>query len=170
MEEDLDQIASGERTSFDFVRDFYRGTNGPAGPRAAGAVRRTDAVSRRRARHRRRLGTADPRPHRPVRPVRASAARAATGNTASLPEDVAPADSPSTQAVELLKAKAEGPRALGVDPATGRTVYVMNGRFGPYVQLGEMPEKDDAKGAKAGTKPKRAVAAEARVARPTNRR
>ena len=41
----------------------------------------------------------------------------------------------------LIRAKAEGPRALGVDPATGQNVYVMHGRFGAYVQLGETPEK-----------------------------
>ncbi|HEY8571317.1 type I DNA topoisomerase [Phenylobacterium sp.] len=30
-----------------------------------------------------------------------------------------------------------GDRELGVDPATGETVWLKNGRFGPYVQLGE---------------------------------
>ena len=37
-----------------------------------------------------------------------------------------------------------------VDPATGMNVYVMNGRFGAYVQLGETPE------GKKADKPKRA--------------
>ena len=46
--------------------------------------------------------------------------------------------------------KAEGPRTLGVDPATGMNVYVMNGRYGAYVQLGETPE------GKKAEKPKRA--------------
>jgi DNA topoisomerase-1 len=30
---------------------------------------------------------------------------------------------------------------LGVDPKTGLNIYVLDGRFGPYVQLGETPEK-----------------------------
>jgi DNA topoisomerase-1 len=55
--------------------------------------------------------------------------------------------------VELLNAKATGPRALGTDPRSGLTVYVNSGRFGPYVQLGEAPE--GRKGKKA-PKPKRA--------------
>jgi topoisomerase IA-like protein len=42
--------------------------------------------------------------------------------------------------MELVRAKAEGPRTLGVDPATGQNVYVMNGRYGAYVQLGETPD------------------------------
>jgi DNA topoisomerase-1 len=85
------------------------------------------------------------------------------GKTASLPEDVAPADLSVEKALELVRAKAEGPRPLGVDPATGQNVYVMNGRFGWYVQLGETPEAapkkaKGVKGAKAEKveKPKRA--------------
>jgi DNA topoisomerase-1 len=72
------------------------------------------------------------------------------GRTASLPEDVAPADLTVERALELVRAKAEGPRTLGIDPATNSPVFVMNGRYGAYVQLGETPE-----GRKA-EKPKRA--------------
>jgi DNA topoisomerase-1 len=72
------------------------------------------------------------------------------GKTASLPEDVAPADLTIDRALELVRAKAEGPRTLGVDPATGMNVYVMTGRYGAYVQLGETPE------GKKAEKPKRA--------------
>jgi DNA topoisomerase-1 len=76
------------------------------------------------------------------------------GNTASLPGEMPPADLTVEKAAELLNAKAAGPRELGIDPAAGLTVYVNNGRFGPYVQLGETPEKA-AKGAKSA-KPRRA--------------
>jgi DNA topoisomerase-1 len=30
---------------------------------------------------------------------------------------------------------------IGLDPQTGEGVYLLNGRFGPYVQLGKTPEK-----------------------------
>jgi DNA topoisomerase-1 len=56
------------------------------------------------------------------------------------------------RAVELLKAKAEGPRNLGIDPVSGQPVYLMTGRFGAYVQLGDSPDKVD----KKAPKPKRA--------------
>ena len=59
------------------------------------------------------------------------------GNTASLPDDLPPADLTVEHAVQLLEAKAQGPRDLGIDPATGLHVYVIVGRFGAYVQLGE---------------------------------
>jgi DNA topoisomerase-1 len=63
------------------------------------------------------------------------------GNTASLPAGIAPADFGLDEALALLTAKGAGPRTVGIDPKTGMTVYVMDGRFGPYVQLGETPEK-----------------------------
>jgi DNA topoisomerase-1 len=72
------------------------------------------------------------------------------GPRASLPDDLAPADLTCEKALALLKAKAEGPRSLGQDPATGQNVYVMLGRFGPYVQLGETPTD------KKAEKPRRA--------------
>jgi DNA topoisomerase-1 len=52
--------------------------------------------------------------------------------------------------VALLEKQAEGPAELGEDPESGKTVYLMIGRFGPYVQLGEVEEVPKAKG--KGTK------------------
>ncbi len=45
------------------------------------------------------------------------------------------------------KAPSDGPRVLGQDPDTGLDITVRDGRFGPYIQLGE---------AEKGSKPKRA--------------
>src|SRR5262249_21934369 len=72
------------------------------------------------------------------------------GRTASLPDDIAPADLTLEKALDLGRVKAEGPRSLGADPKSGLNVYVMNGRYGAYVQLGETPE------GKKAEKPKRA--------------
>ena len=156
MEEDLDQIASGERTSFDFVREFYRGTKGRPGleQRAQSDEQipypsvdiGTDPESNLQVRV--RIGRFGPFLQR---------GEGGEGHTASLPDEIAPADFTIEQAAELLAAKAEGPRSLGTHPETGDKVYLLNGRYGPYVQLGEMPEKGGkgAKGAKAA-KPKRA--------------
>jgi DNA topoisomerase-1 len=78
------------------------------------------------------------------------------GNTASLPAGIAPADFGLKEAIEVLTTKGAGPRIVGVDPKTGMTVYAMTGRFGPYVQLGETPEKakKDAKPPKGTKTPK----------------
>ncbi|MFH1809218.1 MAG: type I DNA topoisomerase [Pseudomonadota bacterium] len=69
---------------------------------------------------------------------------------APLPAKVAPADLSVEQAVTILEQKQRGPRCVGTDPDTGLSIYVANGRFGPYVQLGENPTDPKA------DKPKRA--------------
>jgi DNA topoisomerase-1 len=71
--------------------------------------------------------------------------------TASIPDDLAPDELDLDKALELLDAPS-GDREIGVDPETGKTIYAKAGRFGPYVQLGEMPEGK----VKASEKPKTA--------------
>ena len=46
----------------------------------------------------------------------------------------------------------EPAKPIGVHPDSGENIYVLTGRFGPYVQLGEMPE---GKGKTKKVKPKR---------------
>jgi DNA topoisomerase-1 len=160
MEEDLDEISRGEREMNAFLKEFYFGDTKHRGLLKAaehGAEKADYPVLD--------LGT-DTESGEPVR-VRVGrfgpfvqVGEGGPGRTASLPDDVAPADLTVGRAMELVKAKAEGPRALGVDPATGQQVYVMNGRYGAYVQLGETPEgpKDRRKGGPASAvaeKPKR---------------
>jgi len=64
-------------------------------------------------------------------------------DTASIPDNLAPADLTVAKALELL-ALPKGGKPIGDDPVTGLTVYVMNGRYGPYVQLGEMSDEKGA--------------------------
>ena len=150
MEDDLDEISRGERESIAFLREFYYGDTKHRGllPAVTDGAEKADypVLS---------LG-ADPVSGEDVR-IRigrfgpfVQVGEGGPGRTASLPEDVAPADLTVDKALELVRAKAEGPRTLGVDPTSNLTVYVMNGRYGAYVQLGETPE------GKKAEKPKRA--------------
>ena len=154
MEEDLDQISNGERDSLSFIKAFYR--DGESGhPGLAPMVAR-----------------AEPNIEYPVieiggdaatgEPLRVRVGRygpfiqrgeGGTGNTATLPKTLPPADLTVEKALALLKAKADGPKILGQDPVTGQHVYVQHGRFGHYVQRGETPPR--VKG-KAPEMPKRA--------------
>ncbi len=154
MEQDLDEISNGERPQVDFIRSFYFGDGKHEGleplVRKASEARDYPVID---------VGQ-DPESSQAIR-VRIGKfgpflqrGDGGPGNTASLPDEMPPADLTVERAVELLNAKAAGPRELGTDTATGLKVYVNNGRFGPYVQLGETPEKA-AKGAKA-EKPRRA--------------
>ena len=65
-------------------------------------------------------------------------------DTASIPANLPPAELTVEMAVELLNMP-KGGKPIGEDPDTGLTVFVMNGRFGPYVQLGEIDEAPDGK-------------------------
>lgn len=67
--------------------------------------------------------------------------------TASLPDDLTPADITNEIAETLFAQKKRGPTGLGMDTETGLPVYSMIGPFGPYVQLGDAGEE--------GKKPKR---------------
>lgn len=65
-------------------------------------------------------------------------------DTASVPENLPPADLTVAVALELL-AMPKGGKPIGEDPETGLTVFVMSGKFGPYVQLGELTDDTDVK-------------------------
>jgi len=69
---------------------------------------------------------------------------------ASVPEDMAPDEMTMERAEELLSAPS-GDRVVGNDPTTGLPILARAGRYGPYVQLGEMDAT--AKGAKAKKPP-----------------
>ncbi len=140
MEDDLDEISRGEREWIGFLARFYRGDTKHRGllPAVQAGAEKADYPLLD-------LGV-DPESGDTVR-VRigrfgpfVQLADGGPGRTASLPDDIAPADLTVDKALELVRAKAEGPRSLGVDPVAGLNVYVMNGRYGAYVQLGETPE------------------------------
>lgn len=61
---------------------------------------------------------------------------------ASIPESESPADMTAMAADKLIDLKINGADALGKDPKTGMPIYVLTGRYGPYVQLGEVGDED----------------------------
>ena len=50
----------------------------------------------------------------------------------------------------------EPAKPIGVHPDTGEPIYMLNGRFGPYVQQGDMPTKETKKKGSKAAKPRRA--------------
>ncbi|MDJ1172616.1 type I DNA topoisomerase [Roseofilum capinflatum] len=68
--------------------------------------------------------------------------------TASIPPHLTPDTLDQDQVQTLIKQKTEGPDCLGVHPEMGEEIFMLNGTYGPYVQLGEVSEENK--------KPKRA--------------
>jgi len=143
MEEQLDEIAGGEAEWLPYLRDFFSGPEGldelvqkgqeQIDPREASTVLLEGLPARVR------IGRFGPFVERE---------EGENTVTASLPEGIAPADLSDEQVERLVRAKTEGPDVLGVDPETKKPVLLLEGRFGPYVQLGEATDED--------SKPKRA--------------
>jgi len=148
MEEELDEIAEGDLDWLAYLRRFYLGPDGlenqvksreaDIDPRVASGVDLGDGLDAEV-----RIGQFGP-----------FLVRERNGERiiASLPEDLAPADLTPDKVEELFARKTEGPATLGVDPESGKPVYLKDGPYGPYVQLGDGDETD-AKGKKK--KPKR---------------
>ncbi len=143
MEKDLDEIARGRGDWRTYLTGFYSGEKGFE----ARVLDREGAIDPREA-STVILGGLTPT----VRIGRygpfLELIRDEDRMTAPLPDGVPPAELSEALAIETLERRAEGPDELGVDPDTQEPIYLMTGRFGPYVQRGEVVE--------GGEKPKRA--------------
>jgi DNA topoisomerase-1 len=148
IEEDLDEISKGNRRRDDFLTAFYHG-DGEGWPGLRHLVENETQIDYP-------VVTLGEHAGAPV-VVRIGRfgpyVQIGSGEdalNASVPDETPPADFTLEQAIELVESRARGPESLGSDPDSGLPVYVMTGRFGPYVQLGETPEKG------SGEKPRRA--------------
>jgi DNA topoisomerase-1 len=142
IEENLDEIAKGERKRDEFLATFYDGDGGLDWPGLRALVENESHIEYPAV----LLGT---HPDSGV-PVHVRIGRFGpyvqigegdTAINASVPDETPPADFTLERAIELAETRAKGPASLGADPATGLPIYLMTGRYGPYVQLGETPEK-----------------------------
>jgi DNA topoisomerase-1 len=61
---------------------------------------------------------------------------------ASLPDSLAPADMTSAAIERLIDQKIKGADAFCLDEKSGLPIYILSGRYGPYVQLGDVSSED----------------------------
>lgn len=133
MEDDLDAIARGARSKVDYLHSFYRAEGafndqlkaGEAGIDVGEArivhLSDFDAVLR--------VGKNGP-----------YAEWESDGEVkkTDIPEDIPPADLQMEDLERLYSERSQWPKELGTDPETGKTVFVNTGRYGHYLQLGEV--------------------------------
>ncbi len=130
MEDDLDHISMGEQKRIPYLEKFYSSENG--------LKNQIDS----------RLESIDPRVvcAVPVPQLANSGIEVRVGRygpflkrgeeNGNIPDDLAP-DELSLEKAEELLSKKSSDRIIGIDGQTNQNVYAKNGRFGPYVQLGE---------------------------------
>ena len=176
MESGLDQIASGQETGRNWLTRFYFGSGEgaaqSAGDAHAGLQQQVAQLGEIDAREINTIEIGDGLHVRVGRygPYLEDVNHLDDeGNPkrASLPDTLAPDELTVEVGHDLIENHSGGPRALGVDPVSGGTVEVRNGRFGPYVAL-VMPSADaGADGDVAGDgKPKKVKSAKKTADRP----
>ncbi|MEY2477352.1 MAG: topoisomerase [Actinomycetota bacterium] len=134
MEDELDEIAGGTEEAIPWLRKFYFG-NGESGLKTMVSENLGDIDAREI--NSIPIGKGSDGEELVVRVGRYGPYLQRGEDRASVPEDMAPDELTITKAEELLAAPS-GDRLLGTDPETGLPVLARAGRYGPYVQLGEM--------------------------------
>ncbi len=137
MEDDLDEIAGGDEDMARWLGDFYFGPGGHGGLRDQ-LERNLDAIDAG-AVNAVPIGTASDGQEIVARSGKYGPYLKKGEETVSIPEDLAPDELTVEKAEELLAAPSSD-RVLGTDPETGLEIQVKAGRFGPYVQLGELTD------------------------------
>ena len=132
MEDDLDEIAGGDQDMVRWLGEFYFGPDGHGGLRDQLASN-LDAIDAAAV----PLGTAADGQEIVARSGKYGPYLKKGDETVSIPDDLAPDELTVEKAEELLAAPSSD-RVLGIDPESGLEVQVKAGRFGPYVQVGEL--------------------------------
>ena len=136
MEQDLDEIATGEEEALPWLRRFYFG-NGQPGLHAM-VSQRLDEIDAREV-NSVPIGKDDQGREIVARAGRYGPYLQREDETVSIPDDL-PLDELTVAKAEELLAAPSNDRVLGSDPTTGEPVHLKIGRFGPYVQRGDMEE------------------------------
>lgn len=135
MEAKLDEIAHGKLDTKEYLSEYYKGEDGLK----AKVDEQEDEINPKEARH---LNL----PLQDLNDIKVFVGRygpyikkEVDGEelTTSIPESWKPSDITVEKLEELIKAEEEGPQSIGEHPDSGEPVFVLNGRYGPYVQVGE---------------------------------
>lgn len=142
MEQSLDDIAEGKKESIPYLTEFYLGDKGLQSQIArkekkinADEARTINISPEINKQIDLRVGRFGPYL------VKKSTVEGEEDVRASIPEDIAPSELTKEKVEEILIVSKKGPQPIGVDPETKKNIYILLGRFGPYVQLGEITEE-----------------------------
>jgi DNA topoisomerase I len=135
MEDDLDSIASGDEERVPWLSRFYLGEDGLK----ATIEQRLGEIDAR-AVNSIPIGTDDQGREIVARVGRYGPYVEREEDRGSIPDDLAPDEVTIAKATELIDEQSKGDKILGTDPDSGLVVLGRTGRFGAYVQLGDVEE------------------------------
>ena len=152
MEDDLDEIANGERERGQWLAAFYFGDPNAADGGGEGLKElvhhRLGEIDAREV-NSIPIGTAPAEDGGPEQPIVVRVGRygpyvqrgvdGETSDRASVPEDLPPDELTVDKAISLLQ-KQSDERVLGTDPETSEPIVVRAGRYGPYVTTQPLDE------------------------------
>lgn len=139
LEEDLDKISRGEAEFLTYLNAFFKGDR----PGLQRLVEQGEQTIDPRIVCGIPIGESDHGAPIEVRIGRYGPFLTDTINRASIPEDTAPEEFTEEKAKKILIDAAKGPTSLGNHPESNKPVYVKKGRFGPYIQVGDMVEGEE---------------------------
>ncbi len=141
MEKSLDDIADGDLDNIKYLKSVYFGEKGLK-KQVENQEKKIDPTEARSIRFE-NLTDLDFRVGRFGAYVCRPDGDAESGEVcASLPDAQAPGDITAEIANKLIDQKINGNDALCKHPITGEPIYVLTGRYGPYVQLGDATDEN----------------------------
>jgi len=137
MEQSLDTIADGDLDWVKFLKELY---HGPKGLKSSVEKKEKD-IDPEDARSLQLEGLPGVTFHVGKYGAYLTTQKGNDSVNASIPDMEAPADMTLETVDKLVDQKLNGQDSLGKDPETEKSIYVLSGRYGPYVQLGENDEE-----------------------------
>lgn len=138
MEEALDEIAEGKRQHLPYLKDFYLGAKGLESV----VAKKEEKIDAQESKEIFLEGLKNAQVFVGKYGPYLVAKEGEKEVKATIPEDVAPADLTDEILHEIIETSKQGPQSIGKDPKTGEDIYCLIGRFGPYVQVGEVSDEN----------------------------
>jgi DNA topoisomerase I len=150
MEDYLDQISRNERENLAYLQEFYFGDNTVDSDAAPGGIGLKPLLDQKVTEIDPRIACSYPleipidtdTPAVCVRIGRYGPYVERGDRRASIPDDLPPDELTLAAAVALLEKQERGEQPLGMHPVSNKPIFVKQGRFGPYVQLGAADDEE----------------------------
>lgn len=147
MEDDLDSISRGEADAADYLSKFYFGVDNHGLKQVIEErIKDVDARSVNSI----PLGAPEEGEHKEevfVRVGRYGPYVEQGERRGSIQDELPPDEIDLAKALEILEQSEKGEEPMGTHPETGKPIYLKNGRFGPYVQMGSTDDEEKPKNA-----------------------